>query len=86
MAKKKAPGWKKHQERKELEKFGPPARPGFVSLSGEEARRGIEVLLDRMEKNPENFGGWGYFDSEGNEYEDSSFLNVSRETRKNQDD
>lgn len=75
MAKKKRPpGWEKHQEKKRLEKIGPPPAAGFTMYHGEEAREAIGALLDRMEKNPENFGGWGYFDKDGNEHEDLSFL------------
>ena len=79
MAKKKRPpGWEKHLEKKRLEKYGPLTAPGFVTFEGEEARSNLAALLERMEKNPENFGGWGYFDAEGNEYEDLSFLEEAR--------
>lgn len=75
MAKKRPPGWQKKQEQKNRERVNwPPPAPGFVSLEGEDAREGLRQVLERMERNPENFGGWGYFDAEGNEHENLDFL------------
>lgn len=70
MAKKRPPGWKKHEKQQDASTF--------KMTTGEEAQREIQALFDRMDRNPENFGGWGYFDSDGNEFEDLSFLNASR--------
>lgn len=62
MAKKRPPGWKKKETRQKVE------------VTIHEGQEGLEALLSRLEKNPENFGGWGYLDADGNEYEDLSFL------------
>lgn len=82
MAKKRPPGWQKKQEQKNRERVDwPPPAPGFMALHGEQAREGLQQLLERMEKHPENFGGWGYFDAEGNEHEDLSFLTRGAQSR-----
>lgn len=75
MAKKRPPGWQKKQEQKNRERVDwPPPAPGFTMLEGEAARDGLRQLLDRMERNPENFSDWGYFDADGNERESLDFL------------
>ena len=58
MAKKRPPGWEKKQEKKRVEKYGPDAAPGFTMLTGQAAQDGLTALLERMEKNPENFIAW----------------------------
>jgi hypothetical protein len=75
MAKKRAPGWQKKQKNQNREQAEDGSVvPGFTMLHGEDAQEGLNALLARMEKNPENFGGWGYFDAEGNERENLDFL------------
>lgn len=68
MAKKRPPGWQKKQGTKKSE--GSSAGPNFTMLEGEEARAGLDALLERMEKNPENFPMWGYSDADGNDHEE----------------
>jgi hypothetical protein len=56
MAKKRPPGWKPKDKKQNT--------PNFHLYAGQDAEHSIRALLERMEKNPENFAFGGSWSSD----------------------
>jgi hypothetical protein len=59
MAKKRPPGWKPKDKKQDV--------PNVHIYAGEDAEQSVQALLERMEKNPENFLFGGSWSSETTE-------------------
>jgi hypothetical protein len=60
MAKKRPPGWKPKDKKENT--------VGVQIYAGGDAEQSIQALLERMEKNPENFVFGGSWSSEDNKF------------------